>query len=73
MTYRFAFAAFWSAVALADVELAAPLNSWGAVKGLLMRHLRWWAARPHIFNTDGTMNIGFTCELSESHPLFFRN
>ncbi|KLU91692.1 hypothetical protein MAPG_10210 [Magnaporthiopsis poae ATCC 64411] len=60
LTYRFAFAAFWSAVALANVELAAPLNSWGTVKGLLMRHLRWWAAKPHIFNTDGTMNIGFT-------------
>ncbi|KAL8364924.1 hypothetical protein RB595_003964 [Gaeumannomyces hyphopodioides] len=60
LTYRFAFAAFWSAVALADVQLAAPLDNWGTVKGLLMRHLRWWAAKPHIFNTDGTMNIGFT-------------
>lgn len=60
LTYRFAFAAFWSAVALADVRLGAHLHDWGTVKGLLMRHLRWWAAKPHIFNTDGTVNIGFT-------------
>ncbi|KAL8337184.1 hypothetical protein RB601_008618 [Gaeumannomyces tritici] len=60
LTYRFAFAAFWSAVALVDVQLAAPLDKRGTVKGLLMRHIRWWAAKPHIFNTDGTMNIGFT-------------
>jgi hypothetical protein len=25
-----------------------------------MRHLRWWAAQGDIFNTDGTLNIGYT-------------
>jgi hypothetical protein len=29
------------------------------VKGLLLRHLRWWAKQPDIFNTDGTHNIGY--------------
>ncbi|ETS80959.1 hypothetical protein PFICI_08488 [Pestalotiopsis fici W106-1] len=60
LTYRFAFAAFWSALSLAEVELLAQLNNVGVVKGLLLRHLRWWAKQPHIFNTDGTLNIGYT-------------
>ncbi|OWY50685.1 uncharacterized protein AALT_g11856 [Alternaria alternata] len=59
LTYRFAFAAFWAAVAFAGVELPAPIKEIGSVKGLLLRHLRWWAKQPHIFNTDGTPNIGF--------------
>ncbi|KAH6611855.1 hypothetical protein C7974DRAFT_429290 [Boeremia exigua] len=60
MTYRFAFAAFWAAVVVAEVDLPAPLDDLGIVKGLLGRHLRWWAQKPHIFNTDGTLNIGYT-------------
>jgi hypothetical protein len=59
LTYRFAFAAFWAATAVADIELPAPLNQLGVVKGLLARHLRWWTQQPYIFNTDGTLNIGF--------------
>ncbi|KAF1979604.1 hypothetical protein BU23DRAFT_446926 [Bimuria novae-zelandiae CBS 107.79] len=58
LTYRFAFAAFWDAVAFANVPLPAHLSP-GAVKGLLLRHLRWWTKQPHIFNTDGTQNIGY--------------
>jgi hypothetical protein len=26
---------------------------------MLLRHLRWWAKQTHIFNTDGTINIGY--------------
>lgn len=61
MTYRFAFAAFWAAAALAKVDLDAPLSP-GVVKGLLLRHLRWWADkdRADMFHADGTMTIGFT-------------
>ena len=59
MTYRFAFAAFWAVIALTGLELPAPVHEVGTVKGLLLRHLRWWAKQPHIFNTDGTPNIGF--------------
>lgn len=60
MTYRFAFAAFWAAAALAKVELDHPLSP-GVVKGLLLRHLRWWAdeARASMFHADGTMTVGF--------------
>ncbi|KAL4867199.1 hypothetical protein BDV12DRAFT_209992 [Aspergillus spectabilis] len=60
MTYRFAFAAFWSAAACANVQFAAPVDSIGIIKGMLTRHLRWWSKRPEIFNIDGTLNIGFT-------------
>ncbi|KAL2859350.1 hypothetical protein BJX68DRAFT_276704 [Aspergillus pseudodeflectus] len=60
MTYRFAFAAFWSALACAGIELPAPLDNIGVAKGLLLRHLRWWSKHPDIFNADGTLNIGFT-------------
>ncbi|OBT61879.1 hypothetical protein VE03_08753 [Pseudogymnoascus sp. 23342-1-I1] len=60
LTYRFAFAAFWSAAVVAEIRLPAPLNDVGVVKGLLLRHLRWWAKQCDIFNTDGTLNIGYT-------------
>jgi hypothetical protein len=60
LTYRYAFAAFWAAVAFTNVPLPPPLDHPGVVKGLLLRHLRWWVRQPDIFNTDGTHNIGFT-------------
>ncbi|KAF2184032.1 hypothetical protein K469DRAFT_634085 [Zopfia rhizophila CBS 207.26] len=60
LTYRFAFAGFWSAAAFAEVDLPAPLNDWGVVKGLLLRHFRWWSDKHDIFNVDGTLTIGFT-------------
>ncbi|KAF6815741.1 hypothetical protein CPLU01_14063 [Colletotrichum plurivorum] len=60
LTYRFAFAAFWAAAATAGVDLPPPVNDIGTVKGLLLRHLRWWARHPDMFNADGTLSIGFT-------------
>jgi hypothetical protein len=54
LTYRFAQGGFWGALAFADVE-ALP---WGVIKGLALRHLRWWARRP-IFSPDGTLSIGY--------------
>lgn len=39
-----------------DDEFASP----GAVKGMLLRHLRWWATHSeNIFWPDGTLNIGY--------------
>ncbi|MFI6299744.1 DUF2264 domain-containing protein [Nonomuraea sp. NPDC050790] len=54
LTYRFAQGAFWGALAFAGVE-ALP---WGVVKGQLLRHLRWWRARP-IFTADGLLSVGY--------------
>lgn len=54
LSYRFAQGAFWGALAFADLE-ALP---WGAIKGLALRHLRWWSQQP-IFASDGTLSIGY--------------
>lgn len=43
---------------VAEIPLPSFL-SLGAVKGLLLRHLRWWSKHPDIFNVDGTLNIGY--------------
>lgn len=54
LTYRFAQGAFWAALAFADVE-ALP---WGEIKGLYLRHLRYWFSQP-IFTPDGLMSVGY--------------
>ncbi|THW18321.1 hypothetical protein D6D24_03450 [Aureobasidium pullulans] len=59
LTYRFATVGFWSALAFADVEPPAPL-SWGVIKGMLLRNLRWWSKHPDIFQPNGMLNIGYT-------------
>ncbi|AFL52311.1 hypothetical protein ABIE78_001817 [Sinorhizobium fredii] len=55
LTYRFACAGFWSALAFADLE-ALP---WGEIKGLCVRHLRWWADKP-MTHRDGVLSIGYS-------------
>lgn len=55
MTYRFAMAAFFGAYALA--ERGDPVLPWGVLKGLVLRHLRWWSEQP-IADRDGILSIG---------------
>ena len=55
LTYRFSQAAFWSACAFAGVDTGyAP----GVIKGLVLRHLRWWLRKP-IFNESGILSVGY--------------
>lgn len=54
LTYRFAQGAFWSACAFAGLEPFAP----GVIKGLVLRHLRWWMRQP-IFDRDGVLSVGY--------------
>lgn len=54
MTYRFAQASFWGALAFAGVE-ALP---WGQIKGLWARNLRWWGKRDW-YDRDGVMSVGY--------------
>jgi hypothetical protein len=54
MTYRFACGGFWAALAFADF----PVLPWGQIKGLVLRHLRWWSKQP-IAHRDGVLSIGY--------------
>lgn len=54
MTYRFAMGGFWSGLAFADL----PTLPWGQIKGLVLRHLRWWSKLP-IAHRDGILSVGF--------------
>nr|WP_307474827.1 DUF2264 domain-containing protein [Paenibacillus harenae] len=54
LTYRFSQAAFWSVLAYAGVEVFP----YGVMKGIVLRHLRWWFAQP-IFEADGRLSIGY--------------
>lgn len=57
--YRFAMVSFWGALAYADVELPAPLT-WGMVKGIVLRHLRFWQTQKDIWTSSGTLSIGYS-------------
>ena len=54
MTYRFAIAGFWGALAFAGEE-ALP---WGRMKGFYLRNLRWWAQQP-MTDRDGILSVGY--------------
>lgn len=55
LCYRFAQGAFWGGLALTGDE-ALP---WGVIKGLWLRHLRWWLGQP-ILDNGGILSIGYT-------------
>ncbi|KAF1958911.1 hypothetical protein CC80DRAFT_22082 [Byssothecium circinans] len=59
LTYRWAMVAFWGSVVFADVELPEPL-SWGVVKGIWLRNLRWWTKQQDIFQPNGMLSIGYS-------------
>lgn len=54
LTYRFAQGAFWGALVYAGVA-TLPL---GVVKGIILRHVRWWLRKP-IFTETGLLTIGY--------------
>ncbi|RSH81436.1 hypothetical protein EHS25_006792 [Saitozyma podzolica] len=58
MTYRFACSAFFAAVAFDGLELPKPFT-WGVIKGLLLRNIRWFTQKPSVFNRDGSLSIGY--------------
>jgi hypothetical protein len=55
LTYRFAMAGFWGALAYAGVE-ALP---WGVIRGLWGRQVRWWLEKP-VRTPEGLLPIGYT-------------
>ncbi|WWC58154.1 uncharacterized protein I303_100689 [Kwoniella dejecticola CBS 10117] len=58
MTYRFAASAFWAAVAYDNLELPEPYT-WGVIKGLILRNVRWFTQKPEVLNRDGSLTIGW--------------
>lgn len=57
LTYRFAQAAFWSALVFANVE-ALP---WGEIKGLYARNMSYWFKQA-ILTNDGLLSVGYAYE-----------
>ncbi|KAK3359283.1 hypothetical protein B0T25DRAFT_620900, partial [Lasiosphaeria hispida] len=57
--YRFAMVSFWGAIAYADIELPAPLT-WGMVKGIVLRHFRWWQTQHDMWSPSGTLTVGYS-------------
>lgn len=54
LTYRYAAAGFWGALAFANCE-ALP---WGVIKGIYLRHMRWWFRKP-FFSETGLQSVGY--------------
>ncbi|WVF65940.1 hypothetical protein IAT40_000678 [Kwoniella sp. CBS 6097] len=59
MTYRFAVASFWAGVAYDGLELPAPYT-WGVIKGIVLRNIRYFTQKSEVFNRDGALSIGWT-------------
>lgn len=55
LIYRHAMASFWGMLAVATEE-ALP---WGVMKGIYLRHLRWWSSQPISRLDDGLLTLGF--------------
>ncbi|MDC7234967.1 MAG: DUF2264 domain-containing protein [Spirochaetales bacterium] len=58
MTYRFAQCSFWSAAAFAGLEHYAHWLTPGVLKGLVLRHMRWWFQQP-FFTERGCLTVGY--------------
>ena len=54
LCYRFAAVSFYSACAFAGLEVIP----WGEMKGIVLRHLRYWFSQP-IFDAAGILSIGY--------------
>lgn len=54
LTYRFAQAGFWCALAFADVEAF----SWGVIRGIVDRHFRYWFSCP-ILDGENKLTLGY--------------
>lgn len=40
-------------------QLPAPFT-WGIIKGIVLRHIRWFTQKESVFNRDGTLSIGWS-------------
>jgi hypothetical protein len=59
LVYRFGTVSFWGALAYADVDLPEPIT-WGMVKGIVLRNLRWWQTQNDMWTSSGTLSLGYS-------------
>jgi hypothetical protein len=57
LTYRFACGSFWGALGLVCEDDSLP---WGQIKGLYLRHWRWWATQPICELDRGVLTVGYS-------------
>lgn len=43
---------------MVDVQLPAPFT-WGIIKGLILRTVRYFTQKPEVFDRDGVLTIGY--------------
>ncbi|KAL3430421.1 hypothetical protein BDV09DRAFT_202231 [Aspergillus tetrazonus] len=75
LTYRFACAGFFAALAIAQVpDMPAPLDSPGAAKGFLLRHLRWNMYMAEDYNSPQSvywsLKSFIPLALADGHPFW---
>ncbi|CAM0136894.1 hypothetical protein VKS41_007483 [Umbelopsis sp. WA50703] len=66
LTYRFACGSYWGALAYAGEEVLP----WGVIKGLYLRHMRWWSDKPVSRLDEGVLSVGYcypTTLMSEAY------
>ncbi|WP_334072715.1 MULTISPECIES: DUF2264 domain-containing protein [Paenibacillus] len=54
LTYRFSHSAFWGAMVYAEMEDLP----YGVLKGLILRHFRWWFRQP-MLDAEGLLTVGY--------------
>lgn len=60
LTYRFAMGAFYATFAYADLcDDSDDISSHEAVKGMLLRHLRWWSKNSKDISWQDGTNVGY--------------
>ncbi|ORX46981.1 hypothetical protein DM01DRAFT_1396586, partial [Hesseltinella vesiculosa] len=55
LVYRFACGSFWGACAFANEQVLP----WGVLKGLYLRHLRWWSQQPVSRVNSDILSLGY--------------
>lgn len=65
LTYRFAQASFWSGLAFADITTED--ISWGKIKGIYLRHMRWWARQRLSRLDSGVLSVGYSYPQAAMH------
>ncbi|CAG86636.2 DEHA2D00968p [Debaryomyces hansenii CBS767] len=59
-TYRFAVDGFWGMLSCVIRADETPVIPWGVLKGVYLRHLRWWSKQPVSYFKTNILSVGFS-------------